>query len=1038
MNNSRKNSGDLLPKSLRKQLDLLRNKLRWTEGSKGILAAIGLLLVSWLVVLGSDRFWDTPQPLLILASVTGWASALWILRLGYRLAIEQPRHDENLAKITQGRFPSLGDRLLGVIELCDPRKKTSEHSAALREAAVSQVANETAGKNLNLAVDLKLLKRVAFGFAGLATMAMLCATIMPKAAFNAWERWSNPFNPAQRYTFAEITSFPAEKIVALGEPYQILCTLDPDSFWLPQEAILTAEDGTEHVATLNGHSYLFELEGVREDASYAFSVGDADANIQVTPLARPSLNKTLAQVEYPAYLGYPANNLEITSRTITAPVGSLLTIHGFANRPLQQAMTVGGGPQQSPSVKANVDGNQFHLQLGLVEKHQVHRLVWQDSLGLSCNGVFQFEVVAKADEPPSIEFPEITAENYVQETGTFDLTAKADDDFGIKNLTFSWTLRNAGTEELETVAREWNNDSRTMVSFQGTHSFSPSLLNAPNGSTIVIRAHTSDWRENAEPVYSREILVLVESVEANADRMRKEIEDLLGKLSEITNAEEDILMKTLQMQALDSEKASEKSAQRKMETAASEQEDLAKQLEQMSKEGVEILREAMKNPLFDEQTLKEWNQTMQAMKELSEGKMQEASQQLSQSASSPSESQRSESLSEAENSEREIIEELQDLQGEINEQLDELEAMTLAQRLRKIKRTEDSLSKSLMENLSETIGLRTADLSKKQKLLNDNLFDRQTETHDNAKELQSEISRYHERTQKPQYGEVSEQMDKTKAADGLLNVAELINRNVSLNATTKLGHWAVKFEEWAKLLEPQDDGGGGGGEGGGGEGEDITEQLIALLKIRKGEADLRRHTILLDKEKKDVGKELKEKSDELDSQQRKLMMDLTDVQIDLAKEELNPLFDDAHTAMASAADRLKKQDSGQTTVASETKAFDLLSDIVNLIVESQCQACKKPGASSQSQAAAAAMQFLLQQYGQGEGQGEGEGMGMSSMGGGSRQGGDTDSNPATQRTNDGGDSSDPRSRFRKANGWSGGLPSEFREALENYFREIEK
>ncbi len=364
--------------------------------------------------------------------------------------------------------------------------------------------------------------------------------------------------------------------------------------------------------------------------------------------------------------------------------------------------------------------------------------------------------------------------------------------------------------------------------------------------------------------------------------------------------------------------------------------------------------------------------------------------------------------------------------------------MTLAQRLRKIKRTEDSLSKSLMENLSETIGLRTADLSKKQKLLNDNLFDRQTETHDNAKELQSEISRYHERTQKPQYGEVSEQMDKTKAADGLLNVAELINRNVSLNATTKLGYWAVKFEEWAKLLEPQDDGGGGGGEGGGGEGEDITEQLIALLKIRKGEADLRRHTILLDKEKKDVGKELKEKSDELDSQQRKLMMDLTDVQIDLAKEELNPLFDDAHTAMADAADRLKKQDSGQTTVASETKAFDLLSDIVNLIVESQCQACKKPGASSQSQAAAAAMQFLLQQYGQGEGQGEGEGMGMSSMGGGSRQGGDTDSNPATQRTNDGGDSSDPRSRFRKANGWSGGLPSEFREALENYFREIEK
>ena len=262
MNDSMNKGRSALPSSLREQLDGLRAKLRWVEGSKAACAAFGLLLVSWLILFGSDRLWDTPQPLLVLFSITGWASAAWILRLGYRMAVEQPRHDENLAKIAQGRFPAIGDHLLGVIELCDPKKKTSKHSAALRKAAVAQVAEETARQDLCKSVDSRILKRVAGGFAGLAAIAVLCSAFMPRATGNAWKRWSNPFNPAPRYTFAELTRFPTEKIVARGEPFQIHCTIDPDSFWLPEHATLTNEEGRELIATLSGTSYLFELEGL--------------------------------------------------------------------------------------------------------------------------------------------------------------------------------------------------------------------------------------------------------------------------------------------------------------------------------------------------------------------------------------------------------------------------------------------------------------------------------------------------------------------------------------------------------------------------------------------------------------------------------------------------------------------------------------------------------------------------------------------------------------------------------------------------------
>ena len=1019
-----------LPPSLRKQLGGLRRKLRWSEGSKAICAALGVLLVSWLIVFGSDRLWDTPQALLLIFSTAGWASAAWLLFLGYRFAIAQPRYDENLAKTAQTRFPAIGDRLLGVIELCDPTKTVSEHSTALRKAAVTQVAEETGRINLGQAVELGLVKRVIAGFAGLAALSAICAVTMPQATSNAFARWANPLNPTPRYTFASLNSFPTNKIVARGEPFQVLCTIDPESFWLPEQASLTSSRGEEHVAMLNGTSYLFEFKDILEPISFTLKVGDARGEIKVTPLARPSLKQADAIIRYPDYLGYPNERREITHSELNVPSGSTLTLDAFANRPLSEAIIIEESGERR-RIPATLEKRRLTVKVGQVEQDQTHRIYWRDTFGLSCSGSRKLKVISQKDEPPNVDFPNQPTEAFVLEHLSMNLTAKATDDYGIRGLSISWTLRNTGIEATETLAREWKNDSSAVRSLKGTHPLVPALLGAPAGSVFAIRAHASDWRVDAEPVSSREILVHVMSVETHAELIRKKIEDLLAGLSEISRLEEDILLETLKLQAIDPEKALDESTQRKAEQAAAQQSQLSEKLNAMSEEGVETLREAMKNPLFTEQKLSEWSQTMQNMQNLAKGEMKEASQSLSKASSSSSQSQQSENLSEAEQSEREILEELQNLQGEINEQLDELEALTLAQRLRKIKRTEDSLDESLTKNLPETIGLRPENLPEKQKVLSENLHEQQFQTHIDAETLKGEISRYHERTNKPQYGQVSEEMEESRASEGLRNVAQLINQNVSLAATEELRHWAVKFEDWAKLLEPEESD-GGGGEGGGGECKDITEQLIALLRIRKGEADIRRETMLLDKEKRDVGKELKERSDELGARQRELMIDLTDVQIELAEESLNPLFDDSHSAMADAASKLEKQDSGNETVGAETKAYDLVSDLINLIVESQSQSSSSSQSQSQS---ASAMQFLLQQFGQGEG--EGQGMGMSSFGGGSNQGGDTDSNPAIPRTKSQ-DTKPGERHFRKASGWSNGLPSEFREALEHYFKEIEE
>ena len=46
----------------------------------------------------------------------------------------------------------------------------------------------------------------------------------------------------------------------------------------------------------------------------------------------------------------------------------------------------------------------------------------------------------------------------------------------------------------------------------------------------------------------------------------------------------------------------------------------------------------------------------------------------------------------------------------------------------------------------------------------------------------------------------------------------------------------------------------------------------------------------------------------------------TDVQIELAEESLNPLFDDAHTAMYGSSAGLENGDSGDKTVSAQTES----------------------------------------------------------------------------------------------------------------------
>ena len=128
----------------------------------------------------------------------------------------------------------------------------------------------------------------------------------------------------------------------------------------------------------------------------------------------------------------------------------------------------------------------------------------------------------------------------------------------------------------------------------------------------------------------------------------------------------------------------------------------------MAKEGMKTLREAVRNPIFSESSIREWSKNLQQMKQLSEQQMQEAAKSL-KNAQQKGEA-RAQNLDQAQKKEEEILQALSEMQKNVNQGLDQLQALTLAQRLRKLGSEEKKIETELLKMVSETIGLFPQDL----------------------------------------------------------------------------------------------------------------------------------------------------------------------------------------------------------------------------------------------------------------------------------------------------------------------------------------
>jgi hypothetical protein len=1018
-----------LPESLRQQFARLEARLWRVETLGAICLASSALLVSFLALFISDRFWETPTWLRVALSGAGGVALVWLLFGWLKQWVFQRRDDRALAVLVQQQHRRLGDRLLGIVELADERQRPEHFSPALYRAAIDQVANEAINIDFTSAVRPRPVRAAALGLLALAALTLLPALLFPGAAWNALERWIAPISAIQRLTLVSLDGLPRELIVPQGEPFELGFAARYRSFWHPHLAMGQVERQPRLLALGHGQRLELRVPGQTREGKLRIRLGDARAEVALHPVYRPSLKELTASIELPAYLQYPATRVSAESGGLDVLEGSRVSFQGRASHPLDSAQLQ--LTEQDP-VKAVVREDAFSTDPLVLDAVAEVGFIWRDRFGLTNSTPWRLQVRSEKDQAPIPEIADLQRDSAILQSEVLDLHAVGRDDFGVKEVGVNWQLV-SDAESTNRASTHYVFPASTPheKKLEDVFHFSPGLLKVPPDSTVELQAWATDFLPGRAPSQSPVYRLHVLGNESHAELVRQNLESLLSHLEEVTRLEEKLAATTRSLKDLPKEKAAANETTDKIAGAKQDQTQNAANLDELAKEGKQTLREAFRNPTFSEETLRDWTKTLQSMQQLSEDAMAQAAKSLQSAQQNPP--SRPEDLQKALQKEQEILEALEDMQRKVNKGLDQLQALTLAQRLRKLSSDEKGIAGRLQRIVPDTIGLLPKELASGYQKTESALADDQGGAQKDAQVLHGEIGRFFERTQKENYGKVSKQMTDSHLTDELDHVRGLIQENISMDATHSLAEWSDRLNAWADLLQPKSDSSGGGGEGGaGGEDEALMRELLGLLRVRDREVNLRQRTGLLDQAKPDAAT-YHDAAKALASTQTEIKNATSKIQQENPAPALEAPLQDIVDSMQGVQALLDKPQTGRETELAQNRSVDLLSDVINLLNEQQQRG--NSSSNPQKTASAEEMAFLMQMMAQQ--MQPAFRMGLNPKGGGSLAGGTTDRAATGLPGDPTGKAPEPRTS-RGASGASENVPTEFREALEKYYKAVEK
>lgn len=616
-----------LPVSLQQQLADYRRAVWRIKTTEAIAVACSGLATAFLTLFVLDRLLETPSvvrwAIFLVACVAG-AVLPWQL---HRWVWQYRRHDQ-LARLLARRMPRLGDQLLGVIELVrSPMEQL--RSPALCQAAVTQVAHETQGRDLRAATPPARHRL----WLTLATLLGLIALVLvgrfPAAASNTALRLIAPWRDTPRYTFVRLEPLPERLIVPHGEPLELVVRLSSDTRRYPLSGYLQIDRGEPQSAEMQSASeYAFSLPPLVQPSDLRVRIGDAIQWVRVEPTLRPELTAIEAQVSLPEYLQRQGQQrLDVRGGAVSLVKGSQAVFAVTANRNLaagrvdQQVQPPQGASLISPALT--------------VDATRTLEFDWQDELGLSGRDPLRVTVSAREDQAPAVVVEGLPRRRVVLDSEQLTFQVQARDDFGVLRVGLAWQgigeLPVAGPTEGERLLAAGSPESDQL---EATGTFSAAALGI-QPQPILVRIYVEDYFPGRPRVYSASSLLYVLDPEQHAIWLTEQLSKWHRESLEVRDRERQLHETNKRLRELPADQLDQPEIRREIADSAAAERANGRRLAGLTAAGEELLRQASRNPEFGVGYLESWSEMLQILKDIAANRMPSVADLLGEAADAP-------------------------------------------------------------------------------------------------------------------------------------------------------------------------------------------------------------------------------------------------------------------------------------------------------------------------------------------------------------------------------------------------------------------
>jgi len=424
--------------------------------------------MGWIVALASAAF----VVLALVAAITIPASTFRVIAVGLvltglvgvlvlaiaRSTIWSPG-DERLALAVEARYPELKNRLIASLQLAGKaRTNPEQYSLALVDLTIRQATQMSDAIDFAEALDRSRMKRSA-RWAGVGFAAVLLLSVLfPGLAKTSWEAYSRPladYTAAIPYT---LTVLPGSVEAVKFDDFRITARLEGEG--LPRNiSIMHRSEGGQWrsmsdiqpiVAASNSSAtsvltreFQQVLPQVKRDFEYYVVAGELTSpTYTVSAVDRPRVNSLRLEVFPPSYTGVQPLVLDANDGTVTAPVGSKVSIRVESNRDLSEAaLAFADGKALSMVVK----GQTATVELEVRESRTYH-LSMVDESGRTNPNPIEYTITAVPDRDPSVEIALPGHNVDLNDNMAIDLMIVARDDYGFSSLTLKTKWISEGRE----------------------------------------------------------------------------------------------------------------------------------------------------------------------------------------------------------------------------------------------------------------------------------------------------------------------------------------------------------------------------------------------------------------------------------------------------------------------------------------------------------------------------------------------------------------------------------------------------------------